>query len=127
MKPIALSLPWPPSNNVYYRHVGSRVLLSARGRSYMQEVALAVLQAGSPSVVEYPVAVWIEAHPPNRAIRDGDNLPKGIFDSLRAAKVLEKDDNRHVAWHCVSWGEVVPDGEVRVFIAPASMAPKFDG
>ena len=32
-------LPWPPSVNHYYRHVGHRVLISRDGRHYRENVA----------------------------------------------------------------------------------------
>ena len=35
---MILSLPWPPSVNVYWRHVGAKVLISAEGRAYAKSV-----------------------------------------------------------------------------------------
>lgn len=32
------TLPFPPSNNTYYRHVDSKVLLSEKGRKYKKLV-----------------------------------------------------------------------------------------
>nr|DAH86622.1 MAG TPA: endodeoxyribonuclease RUS [Caudoviricetes sp.] len=47
-------LPWPPSVNHYYRHVGPRVLISRDGRKYREIVAGIVSQLEIPQLRIYP-------------------------------------------------------------------------
>jgi crossover junction endodeoxyribonuclease RusA len=79
-----LRLPWPPSTNVYYRHVGPRVLISAAGRAYRRTVMGYVTQAfhGRTPQLRVRVAVSITAAPPSRRVYDLDNLLKSTLDSL---------------------------------------------
>ena len=87
---IELPLPWPPSMNRYWRHVGAKTLLSRAGRQYRQAVALRVLLAGRPRV-EGRLEVDIEAFPPDRRVRDLDNLQKSVLDSMAHAGVYADD------------------------------------
>lgn len=87
---ITLTLPWPPSVNHYYRHVGPRVLISREGRAYREKVAAIVREIGVNMFV-CPVEVEIELHPPDRRLRDADNSLKCTLDSLTGAGVYEDD------------------------------------
>ena len=120
---MILSLPWPPSVNVYWRHVGSKVLISAEGRTYSRKVYDCVLMQCAPRSslnvtrrFDSPVSVDITAYPPNRARRDLDNLPKAILDALTKARVWEDDSLVHDLR--VRWGEVRKGGEIAVTIKP---------
>jgi crossover junction endodeoxyribonuclease RusA len=70
-------LPFPPSVNRYYRHVGYRTLLSREGRAYRKTVC--ALLAGR---VRQPLAIPLQAelhlYPPDRRRRDWDNFQKGV-------------------------------------------------
>lgn len=92
---IDLRLPWPPSVNTYYRHVGSKVLISKAGRKYRKRVAeevfCQVASGGLPARVPGRVSVEILATPPDRRVRDLDNTLKATLDSLQAAGVIEND------------------------------------
>lgn len=82
-------LPWPPSVNRYYRHVGSRVLVSHAGRLYRSMV---VSRLGG----RYPreavaLRLTAEFYPPDRRKRDLDNLLKCLQDSLQAAGLFFDD------------------------------------
>lgn len=88
---MELKLPYPPSVNHYYRHVGHRTLISRKGREYRQAVAEAVmLQRGSKRLAG-PIAVDITVWPPDKRRRDLDNLCKGLLDSLQHAGVYLDD------------------------------------
>lgn len=88
-----LTLPYPPTVNTYYRHVGSKTLISKAGRDYRQAVIGAVLEqrpgAGFPADVR--LSVHVAAWMPDKRRRDLDNLPKAILDSLQHAGVFEDD------------------------------------
>ena len=43
---IELELPYPPSVNHYYRHVGRRTLISREGRRFRDRVGQALAAAG---------------------------------------------------------------------------------
>lgn len=88
---IELELPWPPSMNRYWRHVGSRTLLSRAGRKYRQAVALRVVLAGRPRV-EGRLEVSIEAFAPDRRKLDLDNRLKATLDALEHAGVYADDE-----------------------------------
>ena len=87
---IQLELPWPPSVNTYWRHVGHQVKLSAKGREYKHTVASLVRQRGLPLTGR--LAVDIELQAPTRAKRDVDNFAKGILDALQYAGVFLDDE-----------------------------------
>lgn len=97
---IALTLSWPPSTNRYWRHVGSRTLLSKAGRTYKTAVRGSVLeQLGLPVPrIVGPVAITIDLYPPDRRRRDIDNRFKGLLDAITAAGVWE-DDSQVVELH----------------------------
>ena len=87
---VTLALPWPPSVNHYYRHVGPRVLISKDGRRYREAVAAVARRAGSPTFAE-PVEVALDLYPPDNRRRDADNSLKSTLDALTCAGVYEDD------------------------------------
>ena len=92
MTPTAqeFELPWPPSVNHYYRHVGPRVLISRDGRRYREAV---VAKLGSEGVKAFscPVEIVIELYPPDGRRRDVDNSLKCLLDSLTHAGLYGDD------------------------------------
>ena len=85
-------LPFPPSVNRYYRHVGYRTLLSREGRQYREAVcALLAGRVGQP--LSGPLEVQLDLYPPDRRRRDWDNVHKATWDSLQHAGVFS-DDNQ---------------------------------
>ncbi|MFV0444096.1 MAG: RusA family crossover junction endodeoxyribonuclease [Planctomycetaceae bacterium] len=87
---LQLVLPFPPSVNRYYRHVGYRTLLSREGRQY--RAAVCALLAGR---VQQPLsgrlAVRLDLFPPDRRRRDWDNYHKALWDACQHAGVLDDD------------------------------------
>ena len=79
MNTYNITLPWPPSNNRYYRHNRGRTHISAEGQAYRENVAM--LDIG----LAMPVKIRIECHMPDRRRRDLDNLQKAAFDALTKA------------------------------------------
>lgn len=92
---MTLELPWPPSVNHYYRHVGSKVLISAKGREYRRQVILWIA-AHSVRWTKFAggerLAVRVDAYPPDRRKRDLGNLDKSLMDSLQSAGVFADDE-----------------------------------
>ncbi|HOD84218.1 MAG TPA: RusA family crossover junction endodeoxyribonuclease [Phycisphaerae bacterium] len=79
---MILTLPYPPSVNRYYRHVGFRTLISREGRAYRTAVCLALRQAGVRPL-DGPLAVGLDLYPPDRRTRDADNVQKALLDALQ--------------------------------------------
>ncbi len=109
---IEIDLPWPPSVNSYYRHVGHKTLISAPGRQYRAEVVrllrpLDCCQTGR-------VMLHVLFFPPDRRRRDIDNHFKGLLDALVHGGLMvddeQIDDLRGVR------GPVTKGGLVRVTI-----------
>lgn len=68
---MLLNLPWPPSTNHYYRHIGYRTLISREGRMFRQDVC-ALLAGGGPRKPPAGgrIALAMDAFPPDRRRRD---------------------------------------------------------
>lgn len=94
---MELELPWPPSVNHYYRHVGHRVLISREGRAYRQKLCSTL--RGSVQMLEGPIEMTIDAYPPDRRRRDLDNILKCLLDSLQQARVY-RDDSQIKDLYC---------------------------
>lgn len=88
---VTLSLPYPPSTNALYNPVRGRFILSAAGRAYHREVALAVLLAGRPQAPAGRLRVALDVFPPDRRRRDIANVEKVVTDSLVGAGVMVDD------------------------------------
>ena len=84
-------LPWPPSNNTYYRRVGNKTLISKKGREYKKAVLDHCLRFGVKSFGEDKLSVVLIAYYPDRRKRDLDNLFKAVLDSLMKAGVFNDD------------------------------------
>lgn len=87
---VEITLPWPPSANQMYRHVGKKVLISERGRKYRLQVAEELAKLGSPRL-EGALALSVLAFPPDNRRRDLDNTLKNLQDSLAKAGLFEDD------------------------------------
>jgi crossover junction endodeoxyribonuclease RusA len=113
---ITLFLPWPPSINHYYRHVGHKTLISAEGRAYKKTVAAYVLNAGL-LMCKARVSMWFVFHAPDNRARDGDNLLKPLTDALKETGVIVDDCRRWLKGQSWEWCDCVePGGRVDVVI-----------
>lgn len=81
-------LPWPPSVNHYYRHVGSRVLISRDGRKYRERI-VSRFRAEGIETFRCPVELGIELYPPDKRRRDADNSLKCLLDSFTHGGLYE--------------------------------------
>ena len=89
---MILTLPWPPTANTYYRHVGYRTLISREGRTFRRNVC-ALLGGGGPRKppADGRIALCMDAFPPDRRRRDLDNIQKPTIDAMQHAGVYEDD------------------------------------
>lgn len=79
MNTYHITLPWPPSNNRYYRHNRGRTHVSAEGQAYRDNVARIIKNAMLDIGLAMPVKIRIECHMPDRRRRDLDNLQKPLL------------------------------------------------
>lgn len=91
MNEYRISLPWPPSNNRYYRHNRGRTHISAEGQAYRAKVAEIIKTSLLDIMTASPLRVRIECHVPDRRRRDLDNLQKAAFDALTKAGFWQDD------------------------------------
>ena len=90
---LELELPWPPSVNHYYRHVGPRVLISRDGRKY-RELVTALVNRNGFRPFPGRISLRAEFYPPDWRRRDLDNVGgKVLLDTLQAAGLF-KDDSQ---------------------------------
>ncbi len=83
---MKIVLPYPPSLNKMYRTVNGRMLISAVGREYKNEVyAFCLVHRIKP--ISGDLAISLDCYRPAKR-GDLDNLFKGLFDALNGC-----------AWH----------------------------
>ena len=87
---IELELPFPPSVNHYYRHIGPRTLISREGRAFREKVC-SILTAIGVQCMTGPLEMHIEVYPPDRRRRDIDNVQKALLDSLEHGGAYQDD------------------------------------
>jgi crossover junction endodeoxyribonuclease RusA len=100
---LTFTLPWPPSVNGYFAlgMVGGKTkkarpthFLSDRGREYRLLAIDALNRQQVPrGAVKGRLRVSAIAYPPDRRVRDVDNLWKGMLDALKHARVIDDDGN----------------------------------
>ena len=107
MRSLDAILPYPPTVNTYYRHVGFRVLISREGRRYRKMV---VSRLAGARPLEGRLSLAATLYPKDRRRRDADNVLKSLLDSLAHAGTMH-DDSQIKVLHVVM---NEPDGEARV-------------
>jgi hypothetical protein len=70
IKIMEITLPWPPSLNHYYRHVGPKVLISKEGRQYRRKVPKQLGNYENLTMYECPIELSMELYPPDNRKRD---------------------------------------------------------
>lgn len=113
---LSFATPWPPSVNHYYGSGG-------RGRKFIKPEGIAFRLAVRHTAERHQLkaepgrlTVWVEAWPPDRRVRDVDNLGKSLLDAIQYAGIVQNDglidDLRFVRM------PVVKGGLLRIFIYP---------
>ena len=109
-----LELPWPPSVNHYYRHVGSKVLISKVGRRY-RETIVSKLRLDAVEKYSGPVELLIELYPPDNRRRDVDNSLKCLLDAFTHGGLYD-DDSQIRKLTVIKRDPMPPDGMAYVRI-----------
>lgn len=87
---LQFQLPFPPSNNKYYRNVNGRMIISREGREYAQRVAGIIRTVTNEPFLD-GIVVNIRAHTPDKRRRDVDNMLKVPLDAMQKAGVYGDD------------------------------------
>ena len=111
---ITLELPYPPSVNRYYRHVGFRTLISREGRAYRRLVCAILLRAGVRPL-EGTLAVGLDLYPPDGRRRDCDNVLKALLDAMQYGGMYG-DDSQIKKLLVVMRQQIVPGGRATVAV-----------
>lgn len=121
---IAITLPYPPSVNTYWRVFRNRAIISKAGRDYKQAVAAELVGTRKMAGQFYLI---VYAEPPNKAIRDIDNILKSLLDATKGL-AFDDDDSRYLLGVCAFWGPVCkPDGRVTMMLCKRSeVVPAID-
>lgn len=119
---INLDLPWPPSVNTYWRHptfgkLAGRHLISQKGREYREIVKIIFENIRDTNALvtyacDVPIEIEIVAYPPDKRIRDIDNIIKSLLDALTYAGIW-KDDNIIDALY-IYRKTIIPKGMVNI-------------
>lgn len=93
-KMIQFELPWPPSVNHYWGRHGNRYFIKPQGKQFIQDVQnIVLISPKCPQIYDSRLSMSILASPPDKRVRDIDNLPKAILDAFKKAGVY-KDDHQ---------------------------------
>ncbi len=89
---ITLTLPYPPSVNIYWRYHHKGVHLNPKGRAYRTLVTAHCYERfGLNAPLRGRLKVIIDAYPPDARLRDLDNIQKPLLDALEFAQVFLND------------------------------------
>ena len=105
---LELTLPFPPSQNHYYRRYRNRVVISEAGRAYRKEIALMMRIGRSKRFNTARVRVGVTLNAPDRRRRDLDNFMKVIFDAITQSGTW--DDDSQVDELNIKRGEIIKGG-----------------
>ena len=116
MKPVKLTLPYPPTVNHYWGQLGSKKFLGKKGKQFRDDV---VISAYACNAQEGPLKgrlhVQVYLYPPDKRKRDVDNVLKPLLDALEHAGVYENDSQ--IDKLCITRCEVIPNGSCHVEIS----------
>lgn len=107
----SFELPWPPSLNRYYRHVGPRVLISREGRKYRRMV---VSRLAGLRKLDGRLKLYGEFYPPDNRRRDLDNVGSKIIEDALMAAGLFEDDSCIKEIHIKMLSPIPPDGLIHI-------------
>jgi crossover junction endodeoxyribonuclease RusA len=90
MKSVSVQIPWPPSANRYWRKYRGRMVVSEEARKYIDDITILAL-TWQIKTFKTRLSLKIAAYPPDRRVRDIDNILKIAIDSLQHAGIYEDD------------------------------------
>lgn len=85
---MRITLPLPPSANTYWRHVGTRVLLSKEARAYRERCAFAAAMQWKGAPLTGPVRIHADVFMPNKR-GDLTNREKQLLDAIQGRVIVD--------------------------------------
>lgn len=116
MKQLFLTLPMPPSVNSYWGFKGSQRFLTSKAKTFKQEVWIAAFNSKHKGFKDARLSITVNVFPPDKRVRDIDNVLKPLLDALTQAKMF--DDDGQVDRLTIIRGDVVKNGLCTVIINP---------
>jgi len=89
---VAVELPWPPSVNHYWRRSGRIIHISNEGRKYRSIVNVQLMAQGVTEPLSGELRMAIKLFPPDRRIRNIDNILKALLDAMQHGGAYHDDD-----------------------------------
>lgn len=86
-----ITIPFPPSVNTYWGFKGSQRFLTSRAKLFKQAVAAEFIKSGYEPLGSARLKIEIELYPPDKRIRDIDNVVKSTLDALCQAGIFDDD------------------------------------
>ena len=111
-----ITVPFPPSVNTYWGFKGSRRYLTSRAKVFKDIVAVEFQRSGHQGFGTDRLSVSIELYPPDRRVRDIDNVVKSTLDALCQCGVFADDGQIDVL--CVERKQVIKWGAAKIFLKP---------
>ena len=112
---LQLMLPYPPSVNHYWGQSGKQKFLGKKGKEFRMAVAEACAEAGV-EMMTGRLSVHVALFPPDRRMRDVDNVLKPLLDACEHAGCFE-NDNQIDELHIIRQ-EVRKGGACTILILP---------
>lgn len=122
-KSLTLTLPWPPSVNRYWRRHGHTIHRSAEATQYIRLVQAQLRTQFRFSSLACPLVVLVEALPPDKRLRDLDNLLKALLDACTKAELWRDDSLIHDLR--IVKRSVIRGGKILLHVRP--LAPVLKG
>ena len=92
---VSVTLPYPPSTNSLWRQVRHGVIRSEKYQAWLNEatwlVKAAVMALPGKKGVPGPYALTVRLCPPDRRLRDLDNVLKALSDALKHGGAIDGD------------------------------------
>lgn len=88
---LNLFLPYPPSVNTYWGFKGSRRFLTNKAIHFKAKVFEAFFLSEHGSFGKARLNVTVYLYPPDKRVRDIDNIAKPLLDALTQAGVFNDD------------------------------------
>jgi crossover junction endodeoxyribonuclease RusA len=109
-----ITVPFPPSVNTYWGFKGSQRFLTSRAKVFKSAVAAEFARCGHDGFGESRLAVTIKLYPPDRRVRDIDNVVKSTLDAMCQAGVFVDDGQIDALF--VTREEIIKWGAAEIFI-----------
>lgn len=113
-KNLSLMLSYPPSVNTYWGFHGHRRFLTKKAQEFKSSVSNAFLQTKSVGFDKADLSITVRLYPPDRRVRDIDNVLKPLLDALVSAGIF--NDDSQVSLLIVSRETVIKGGACQLYI-----------